>query len=118
MHFKHVAPEPKEYGVNRYMFEAERHWGIIDAHLAANKFMLGDKYTFVDMALWGWTRALPYFFGPEGFAKFPHLKKWFDGVNARPAVARAEALKDKHAFKMENDAQARAAMFPHLAKVA
>jgi len=67
------------------MFEAERHWSIIDAHLAANKFMLGDKYTFVDMALWGWTRAVPYFFGPEGFAKFPHLKKWFDGVNARPA---------------------------------
>jgi GST-like protein len=116
VHFKHVAPEPKEYPLGRYMFEAERHWGIIDAHLAANKFMVGDKYTFVDMALWGWTRAVPYFFGPEGFAKFPHLKKWFDGVNARPAVARAEALKDKHAFKMENDAEARAAMFPHLAK--
>src|SRR5580700_5802493 len=43
VHFKHVAPEPKDYGVNRYMFEAERHWGIVDARLAANKFMLGDK---------------------------------------------------------------------------
>jgi GST-like protein len=78
--------------------------------------MLGDQYTFVDMALWGWARAVPFIFGPEGFAKFPHVKKWFDGVNARPAVARAEALKDKHAFKTENDAEARAAMFPHLAK--
>jgi GSH-dependent disulfide-bond oxidoreductase len=116
VHFKHVAPEPKEYPVGRYMFEAERHWGIVDAHLAANKFMVGDQYTFVDMALWGWARAVPFIFGPEGFAKFPHLKKWFDGINARPAVARAEVLKDKHTFKMENDAEARAHMFPHLAK--
>jgi GST-like protein len=78
--------------------------------------MLGDQYTFVDMALWGWTRAVPFIFGPDGFTKFPHLKAWFDVVNARPAAARAEALKDKHAFKMENDAEARAHMFPHLDK--
>src|SRR5437016_9719137 len=27
VHFKNVAPEPKDYAVNRYTFEAQRHWG-------------------------------------------------------------------------------------------
>ena len=114
VHFKHVAPEPREYAANRYMFEAQRHWGIIDAHLAKHKFMLGDHYTLVDMALWGWARALPFIMGPEAFDKYPHLKAWFDGVNARPAAVRAEALKDKHVFKSDMDEAARHAMFPHL----
>jgi GST-like protein len=34
VHFKHFAPEPKDYAVNRYDFEAWRHWSIIDAQLA------------------------------------------------------------------------------------
>lgn len=118
VHFKHMAPEPIEYAVNRYMFEANRHWSIIDAHLAKHKFMLGDRYTLVDIALWGWARAVPFIFGPEGFVKFPHLKAWFDGVNARPAAARAEALKDKNVYKTEMDAEARAHMLPHTVKKA
>ena len=116
VHFKHMATERHEYATNRYMFEAERHWGIADAHLAKHKFMLGEHYTLVDMALWGWARTVPFVFGPDGFTKFPHLKAWFDGINARPAVARAEALKDKHSYKSELDADARAQLFKHLAK--
>ena len=57
VHFKHFAPDPKEYPVKRYNFEARRHWGIIDARLANNRYMLGDTYTLVDMALWGWSQA-------------------------------------------------------------
>ena len=34
VHFRHHAPEPKKYALNRYDFEAERHWKIIDARLA------------------------------------------------------------------------------------
>ncbi|MEI7712356.1 MAG: glutathione S-transferase family protein, partial [Rhodospirillales bacterium] len=37
VHFKNVAPEPKEYAVNRYMFEAKRHWGILNDRLANNR---------------------------------------------------------------------------------
>ena len=33
VHFRHFAPEPKAYALNRYDFEAWRHWGILDAHL-------------------------------------------------------------------------------------
>src|ERR1700680_455708 len=33
VHFKHHAPEQLPYAVNRYLHEAQRHWGILDAQL-------------------------------------------------------------------------------------
>ncbi len=115
VHFKNVAPEPKEYAVNRYVFEAKRHWGILNDRLAQNRFMLGDTYTIVDMAVWGWSRLVPFVLGPDAFDALPHVKRHLDEISARPAAARALALKDRHAFKAEMDDAARIAMFPHLA---
>ncbi len=115
VHFKNVAPEPKEYAVNRYVFEAKRHWGILNDRLANNRFMLGDTYTVVDMAVWGWSRLVPFVLGPDAFDSLPNVKRHLDEISARPAAARALALKDRHAFKAEMDDAARIAMFPHLA---
>jgi GST-like protein len=112
VHFKHVAPEPKEYAVNRYDFEAWRHWNIIDARLARHKYMLGDSYTLIDMAMWGWARAVPRILGDGAWDKLPNVKRLFNEINARPAAQRAEALKDRHTFKMEMDDIAKRAMFP------
>jgi len=114
VHFRNYAPEKNEYAINRYMFEAQRHFGIIDARLAKQKYMLGDTYTIVDMALWGWARMLPNVLGEGGWAKFPNLKRLVDEINARPAAARANAIKDKHKFKAEFDDEAKKAMFRHL----
>ena len=116
VHFKNVAPEPKEYAVNRYMFEAQRHWGIIEARLGTRRFMLGDEYTVVDMALWGWSRLVPFVLGADAMAAMPNLKRHLDEINARPAAVRALALKEKHSFKADMDDAARLAMFPHLGK--
>ena len=115
VHFTRFAPEPKDYAVNRYLFEARRHWGILDARLAERRFMLGDDYGIVDMAVWGWSRLVPFVLGEEGFASLPNVKRHLEEINARPAAARALALKDRHAFKAEMDESARRAMFPHLA---
>ncbi len=38
VHFKHFAPEPKAYAVNRYDFEAWRHWRIVDERLAGRRY--------------------------------------------------------------------------------
>jgi len=114
VHFRNYAPEKNEYAINRYMFEAQRHFGIVDARLAKQKYMLGDAYTIVDMNLWGWARLIPTVFGETGFAKFPNLKRLVDEVNARPAAARANAIKDKHKFKTEFDDEAKKAMFGHM----
>lgn len=112
VHFKHFAPEPKDYAVNRYNFEAQRHWGLIDAQLAKHNYMLGDTYTLVDMAVWGWARAVPFILGPDAWAKLPNVKRLLDEINARPAALRAEALKTKHTYKTDFDDEAKKAMFP------
>jgi len=113
VHFKHHAPEKLDYAIKRYAYEAERHYGLLDAQLAKHRYMLGDSYTIVDMAAWGWARAVPFILGEQAWSKLPHLKRWFDEINARPAAVRAEALKTKHAFKAEMDDDARRHMFPH-----
>ena len=119
VHFRVYAPEKLPYAINRYAFEAERHFGIVDERLASRKYMLGDVYTIVDMDVWGWARLIPVVLGEGAWDKFRNLKRLVDEIGARPAAQRAVALKDRHKFKTEMDAEAVKAMFPHLgAKVA
>src|SRR5271165_369931 len=56
VHFKHHAPKELPYAINRYVFEVNRHWGILDAQLAKHPYMLGNTYTIIDMSVWGWAR--------------------------------------------------------------
>ena len=118
VHFKHFAPAPKDYAVNRYSFEAERHYGILDAQLARHRYMLGDTYTIVDMAVWGWARVVPFVMGQDAYAAMPNLKRHLDEINARPAAQRAEALKAKYPMKAEMDDDAKRHMFPQNARLA
>jgi GST-like protein len=114
VHFRHFAPEPVPYAVNRYLYEAKRHYGILDARLSDRRFVLGEDYTLVDMAVWGWARMVPFVMGEEAWADLPNLKRWLDEVNARPAAGRAAALKDRFTFKADWDDEARRIMFGHL----
>jgi GSH-dependent disulfide-bond oxidoreductase len=116
VHFRQYAPEKIEYAINRYAYEAQRHFGILDARLAKQKYMIDDTYTIVDMDVWGWARLVPVVLGDGAWAKFPHLKRLVDEISARPAAQRALALQDKHKWKTEMDDEARRAMFGHLAQ--
>lgn len=114
VHFRNFAPEKVDYAINRYAFEADRHYKILDARLAKQKYMVGESYTIVDMGVWGWVRMMPLVLGEQAWAKFPNLKRLIDEISARPAAQRALTLKDKHKFKAEMDDEARQAMFRHL----
>ena len=116
VHFKHYAPDPLPYAINRYDFEAWRHWKIIDAHLAQRPWMAGAEYSLLDMAVWGWARAVPFALGGDAWAQLPNVKRLFDAVSARPAAQRAAALKDRHAFKTDMYDEARRALFPHIGR--
>jgi GST-like protein len=116
VHFRNFAPEKIGYAINRYAFEAQRHFGILDARLAKRKYMLGDVYTIVDMDAWGWARIIPTVLGEGAWSKFPHLKRLVDEISARPAAQRAVALKDKHKFKTEMDDESRKALFRHMSE--
>jgi len=71
VHFRAYAPEKIDYALNRYAYEAQRHFGILDAQLAKQKYMIGDTYTIVDMDVWGWARLMPTVLGDAAWAKFP-----------------------------------------------
>jgi GSH-dependent disulfide-bond oxidoreductase len=113
VHFQNYAPEKLPYAINRYVYEARRHFGILDARLAKQRYMIGDAYTIVDMDVWGWARAVPGVLGEGAWGKLPNLKRLVDEITARPAATRAVALKDRHVFKTELDDEARRAMFRH-----
>jgi GSH-dependent disulfide-bond oxidoreductase len=85
-HFRLYAPEKIEYAVNRYTNEAKRLYGVMDKQLATHKFMAGNSYTIADIAIFPWLRN----WKNQGidWVDYPHLKKWFDTIAARPAVQR------------------------------
>jgi GSH-dependent disulfide-bond oxidoreductase len=114
VHFRNYAPEKNQYAINRYMYEAQRHYTICNERLGKHKYMVGDAYGIVDMALWGWARLIPVALGEDHWPKFPNLKRLIDEISARPAAAKANAIKDKHKFKTEFDDEARKAMFKHM----
>lgn len=113
VHFRHVAPEPKEYALNRYDYEAHRHWKVVDDRLAKSRWLAGDDYGIADMALWGWARMVPYVLGDDAaWQRYPNVKRLLDEINARPAAARVEALRASHAFKTAMDADTQRFLYP------
>lgn len=114
VHFQLFAPEGLDYAVNRYRREAERHYQVLNDHLEGRSHIVGETYTIADMSGWGWLdRASRVRKGAEDpFAPFPNLKRLFETVDARPAVARARAVDKDHPFKTVRDEEALRALFP------
>jgi GST-like protein len=114
VHFKYFAPDNNAYAIDRYTYEVDRHFGILNERLATRPYLLGTHYSIVDMAAWGWARILPFAYGAEAWEKFPHLGRLVREIDARPAAERAIALKDRFPFKAEMDDEARRFMFRHV----
>ena len=114
VHFQFAAPEGLDYAVNRYRREAERHYQVLNDHLAGREFIVGTGYTIADMSAWGWlgraARVLPG--SDDSLADFPNVKRLFERVDARPAAARAKAVGKDHPFKRDTDEDTKRAMFP------
>ena len=85
-HFRAYAPEPIPYAVDRYTNEASRLYGVIDKRVGQTRFLAGDEYTIADMATFPWLRS--YERQGQRLEDYPNLKRWFDGIAARPAVIR------------------------------
>jgi GST-like protein len=85
-HFRMYAPEKIAYAVDRYSNEARRLYGVLDTRLGKSAFVAGDEYTIADIAIFPWLRS----WKNQGIVldEFAHVKAWFDGIAARPAVMR------------------------------
>ena len=76
---------------DRYVGEARRLLGVLDARLADRAWLMGSEYTIADIATFPWVRNLVGFYGAGdlvGFENFRHVKRTLDAFVARPAVAR------------------------------
>jgi GST-like protein len=114
VHFQYAAPGGLDYAVNRYRREVERHYKVLDDHLSGREFMVGDEYTITDISAWGWLdKASRVMKGAEDpLALYPNIKRWFQSVDARPAVSRARLVGADIAFKKVNDEETQRALFP------
>ena len=91
-HFRQYAPEKIPYAIDRYVNETNRLYGVLDRRLADREFVSGD-YSIADMASYPW--VVPYERQGQKLDDFPNLKRWFETIRVRPAVARAFELAKK-----------------------
>jgi GSH-dependent disulfide-bond oxidoreductase len=87
-HFSGAAPEKIPYAIERYVKETSRLYGVLNKRLADHPFLVGD-YSIADMAAYPW--IVPYERQSQKLEDFPHLKRWFETIMARPAAERAYA---------------------------
>ena len=114
VHFRHFAVGENSYAKKRYFYEAKRHWKIVDDRLKLARYMLGDRYTIVDMAVWGWAMRIPFMLGDDAMADYPSLSRLVNEISQRPAAVRAVALPDRHTFKKELDDEALRHLYPQI----
>lgn len=91
-HFVQYAPERIPYAMERYIRETGRLYGVLDKRLADRDFIAGE-YSIADMACYPW--IVPHERQQQTLDDFPHLKRWFERVGARPAVRRAYTLAEQ-----------------------
>jgi GST-like protein len=112
-HFRQYAPEKIQYGIDRYTNEVNRLYGVMNKRLAQHEFLAGE-YSIADMASIGWTRS--YKNQGQDLEDFPHLKRWFDTIMARPAVQRAVEVGQEHRRNLADDKDAQKVLFGQRAR--
>jgi GST-like protein len=87
-HFSVYAPEKIPYAIDRYVKETNRLYGVMNKRLADREYLAGD-YSIADMAAYPW--IVPHERHGQNLNDFTHLKRWFEAIKARPAVAKVYA---------------------------
>jgi GST-like protein len=85
-HFAHYAPEKIPYAIDRYVRETGRLYAVLNRRLADREFVAGD-YSIADIASYPWIRSHER--QSQDLNDFPHVKRWFEAIRARPATVRA-----------------------------
>lgn len=87
-HFSRYAPETIPYAIQRYVKETNRLYGVLNRQLADRLYIAGD-YSIADMACYPW--IVPYEQQQQNLDEFPHVKRWFNQLQSRPAIIKAYA---------------------------
>lgn len=76
---------------DRYVEEARRLLGVLDARLADRQWIMGELYTVADMAIFPWVNNLIGYYdagGLVGISAFTNVTRTLDRFLGRPAVLR------------------------------
>jgi GSH-dependent disulfide-bond oxidoreductase len=88
-HFMRAKKDEIPYGTERYGKEAKRLYAVMDGHLAGKRYF-AEEYSIADIATYPWVARHEWH--RVELAQFPNVKRWYDEVGARPAVAKGMAV--------------------------
>ena len=92
-HFRGLDDQQSNtYAIIRFTTEANRLFGVLDRRLTQVEYLAGDEYTIADISTHAWTRT-PQRQGVDP-DEYPNYRRWFDQINERPAVQRANKIAD------------------------
>ena len=86
-HFRRYAKDKIEYAIERYSNECNRLTNVLDKRLEESRYVACDEYTIADIAIFPWMRGADQ--RGVKIEEYKNVKRWFDDINARPAVQRA-----------------------------
>jgi GST-like protein len=89
-HFNNYAPEKIPYAIERYTNEVGRLNRVLERRLGAVPWLAGNEYSVADIAVFPWARAASR--KGEKLAELPNLRRWYEAIDARPAVKRGLAV--------------------------
>ncbi|MBB3934528.1 glutathione S-transferase family protein [Aureimonas phyllosphaerae] len=114
-HFRQYAPEKIAYGIDRYTNEVNRLYGVMNKRLQDREFV-ADEYSIADMACVGW--IVPHKNQGQDLDDFPNLKRWFETLNARPAVEKGLAVgkEERERLNLAQDKNAQSVLFGQRAR--
>ncbi len=84
-HFLTVNEADRSYGLQRFQKETRRLYGVLDRRLAGHEFIAGSV-SIADFACVGW--AWRHQRHQVDLAEFPHVKRWYETMMARPGTKR------------------------------
>ena len=108
-HFTQYAPEKIPYAIERYVKETNRLYGVLNQRLADRPYVAGEHYTVADIASYPW--IVPHERQRQSLDDFPHPKRWFTHIAARPATVRAYARAPEFATQPVVTEQSRRILF-------
>jgi GST-like protein len=90
-YFAKFAKEKIPHAIERFTTEAERLFGVLDKRLSESRYLAGE-FSIADIINFTWPNSAREFLKLD-LSRWPHLVRWLDELKARPAFAKALALK-------------------------
>ena len=88
-HFLRAANEQVPYAIERYSKETKRLYGVLNERLKGSDYLAGE-YSIADIATYPWVARHEWH--RVDLTQFPSVKRWYDAVGARPAVAKGMSV--------------------------